>query len=99
MREELGSQLPVRQLLCVEYRSGHGGKVENLQFVFWGGVLDNEQIERIQLPEGEIKDFKFCDSGTLDQLLNPNLANRVAVAMKALAEDRLIYLENRTEVG
>ena len=99
VREELGSQFPVHQLLCAEYRSAHGRKVENLQFVFWGGLLEDDQIGQIRLPEGELEDYQFCDVESLNQFLNLNLANRVATAMRAQAEGRIIYLENRVEVS
>jgi 8-oxo-dGTP diphosphatase len=98
VREELGSDLPVHRLICIEYRSAHEAKVENLQFVFWGGVLNHEQIEGLRLREGELEKYRFCPLEDIDQFLNPTLANRVTNAVHAQARGEVIYLEDRSTI-
>jgi 8-oxo-dGTP diphosphatase len=95
VREELGRAYPVHHLLCIEYRSAHDSKVENVQFVFWGGILSSREVGSIRLPEGELEAFRFCDIASLDRYLNPHLANRVATALEAQDRGKIVYLENK----
>lgn len=40
IREELGLDLLLHRLLCIEYKLPHGASSESVQFIFYGGVLD-----------------------------------------------------------
>jgi 8-oxo-dGTP diphosphatase len=84
-------------LLCVEYQSAHGTKTECMQFVFWGGILTNTQIDAIQLASNELSDFRFVSPEVASQLLVPKLSQRLQFAAQARRENRIIYLEDKQE--
>jgi len=97
VREELGIDLPIYQLLSIEYQSSDGSKTENLQFVFNGGVLE-EEVRSICLPVDEIAESRFCAQTEAASLLNPKLAKRLQFALTALKQNRTIYVENKNEI-
>jgi 8-oxo-dGTP diphosphatase len=97
IKEEIGLDLPVNQLLCVEYQSAHGTKTECMQFVFWGGILTDTQIDSIQLPPDELSEFRFVSLDVASQLLVPKLSQRLQFAAQARRENRIIYLEDKQE--
>lgn len=98
VHEELGHSFPIIRLLCIEYRPAHDSKVENLQFVFWGGELDPQAIDAIELASGELDEFRFSPVVDLQEYLNSALAHRVRVALEARANGRIIYLEDQSEI-
>ena len=61
IKEELGLELNISELLCVDYVADYQGKGDNLQFIFYGGVLSAEQINSIKLPATELSEFRFFD--------------------------------------
>ena len=54
--EELGLEKKVWELLCLEYQREED---DSYMFIFDGGVLSDEEIEKIQLQESEIKSANF----------------------------------------
>jgi hypothetical protein len=72
----------IHKLLCVDYVSDKE-KGENLQFIFYGGVLSDEQIRAIQLPKDELSEYKICkstfelryvsDTGSLERPISDSL--------------------------
>jgi len=94
IREELGLTITPSKLLCVDYKAPQEGREEGLEFVFFGGVLNAELIERIQLQAEELEEFRFVKLEAATELLNPWTARRVPFAVKALQEGITIYLED-----
>jgi len=99
VREELGVDFPVRQLLCIEYQSLQGAKTESLHFIFYGGVLSERQVQQIKLPTDELSDLRFCKLDEAMKLLSPRLGERLVFALAALEQRRTIYVEDKVEVG
>jgi 8-oxo-dGTP diphosphatase len=97
--EELGSDFPVQQLLCIEYQSSSGINCDSLHFIFYGSTLNREQIRQIKLPIEELSEYRFCSLEVAMRLLNSRLAERFVFALKALEQRRVIYLENKVEVA
>lgn len=95
--EELGVPFFVGRLLCLEYQSTHGQLTESLQFIFDGGVLNDEQLMSIRLPADELSEYRFCAWDEAQSLLSPKLAQRLLFARRALQGGRMIYLENKEE--
>nr|KKS48922.1 MAG: NUDIX hydrolase [Candidatus Giovannonibacteria bacterium GW2011_GWF2_42_19] len=58
-KEEIGIEVNKADFLCVDYISGNDGKGENLQFIFYGGVLNDEQAKQIKADGKEIMEYKF----------------------------------------
>ncbi len=92
--EEIGLKLPIQRLLGVDYTSPDGVRTESLQFIFWGGVLDVQQIARIRLREDELSAYRFVTLHEAQRLLNPHLAKRIAPCLFALEQNRTLYLED-----
>ncbi|MEZ5218616.1 MAG: NUDIX hydrolase [Ilumatobacteraceae bacterium] len=78
IREELGLDLVVGELLCVDYHHAvPGRRGDTLQFVFDGGRLGAESIGRIALPPGELKGWAWVEPDRLGDYLIPSLAERL----------------------
>jgi ADP-ribose pyrophosphatase YjhB (NUDIX family) len=60
LREELGLDVRVGALLCVDWVAPHGPWDDLLAFVFDGGVLTDEQLAELQLHDDELAAFAYC---------------------------------------
>jgi 8-oxo-dGTP pyrophosphatase MutT (NUDIX family) len=99
IREELGHDLTLERLLCIEYQSRGRTKPQSVHFVFHGGVLSERLIQRIQLPADELGEFRFSDWPQARELLCLRLVQRLVFALKALEQGRVIYLEDLVEAS
>ncbi len=99
VREEIGLDAPVGRLLTLDYTSLATGSRESLQFLFDGGVLDADDIERITLPPAELRAFRFAPITEAVAALNPRLARRLPHALRALESGRAVPLEDGRMVG
>ncbi len=94
VREEIGLDIEPVRLLCVEYRGQSGDITECLQFVFFCGVLTDEQIASIRLEAAELSAHRFVPLAEALQLLNPRLARRIELSRRALDEGTILYVED-----
>lgn len=94
LKEELGVDLHVHDLLCVDWVSAHGPWDDSLMFVFDGGVLNEPQVQGLHLVDGELGQFRFCTEHEAKDLLRPYVWRRVAAALEALRTGRARYLED-----
>lgn len=92
-REEIGLEVSIGRVLCVEYQARSGPKTESLQWVFDGGILSETQISRIRLLDGELGEFRFAGREEALQLLNRSLGRRVAHALAVRERGGDVYLE------
>ena len=97
VREELGLDKPMLHLLCLEYQSAYSAGTESLQFIFYGGVLNEQEIASIHLPAEEIAEYRFCPREEALSLLAGKLAERMKFGLRALDENNVIYLEDKSE--
>lgn len=82
--EELGIDIPIGNLLRLNYREETERVAELLLFLFDGGVLDAQQIAAIKLPQDELSHFHFVTLDeakdkvipSLHQLIESGLAQR-----------------------
>lgn len=95
--EEIGLKKSMLRLLCLEYQSAHSTGTESLQFIFYGGVLSEQEIASIQLQSEEIEEYRFCSRAEALCLLASKLAERMRFGFQALDENRVIYLENKSD--
>lgn len=99
IREEIGLNMRVGRLLCVDY-SINLEEVENLQFIFDGGVLTPEQIASIQLADGEVKSIEFVSVSSKEDrdwlLSRDRLGPRLIKALEAREGTSTYYLEKGT---
>lgn len=97
--EELGLQISLSVLLGVDYIADAKRRTEALAFVFFGGVLDAGQIDAIRLPQSELSEYRFIDTGEGLVLLNRRLRRRVSRCLEALASGQIHYLEEQDIIG
>lgn len=93
VEEELGIAPPLGSLLVVDW-APHPDEGDKLLFVFDGGVLGREDVERIRVDAHEVSGYAFWSAAELGGLLTPRLARRVRAAMVARASGVAVYLEN-----
>src|SRR3954466_8120776 len=89
--EQLGLDIPVGQLLCVEWVPPHGPWDDTLVFIFDGGVLPPSTVQSLQITDAEITAFRFCTSDEARELLRPYVWQRSTAALVALASGRAQY--------
>ena len=92
IREELGIDLNVSDLLCVEWVPPHGPWDDSLMFIFDGGELSQEQIAGLKIVDRELDDFRFCTKAEAAQMLRPYVWRRVKASLEGLNEGRVRYL-------
>jgi 8-oxo-dGTP pyrophosphatase MutT (NUDIX family) len=92
LREELGLDIQVGDLLCVDWVSPHGPWDDLLNFIFDGGTLSS--IEDLRLIDHELRAFEFCDEGQAKERLRPYVWRRVSAALEALETGRARYLQD-----
>lgn len=99
IEEELGLQVAITRLLCVDYKIPRAALGNGFEFVFLGGTLDRETSERIHLQAEELSEARFVNIETAMSLLNHRSARYLPFVMKALAEETTIYLEGEQEIN
>lgn len=93
VEEEIGLSIPNPSFLGVHYLADLDGRGENLQFVFYGGQLDNDEIKSIRRQEDEHEEIKFVPIEDGKKLLSDQSAFRVSECLKALEKNTAVYLE------
>jgi 8-oxo-dGTP diphosphatase len=94
LREELGLELQIGDLLCVDWVSPHGPWDDLVSFIFDGGALSEDAIAGLRLTDNELGAFEFCDEGQVKERLRPYVWRRVSVALEALTTGRARYLQD-----
>lgn len=98
IHEELGIDWRPLGLLSVNFSPETSQRTESINFIFNGGVLPDELIASIYLPEKELIEFRFLAPDTALQLLGRRLRKRVAHSLAALASGKVVYLEQEGPV-
>ncbi len=100
INEEVGLELQVGRLLCVDYQSmdyqnndRHG--VESLKFLFDGGVVTRAQTASIVLQEDELNAHTFVSPAEALRKLSRALSRRTRHALTAQQTGQTFYLENQ----
>jgi 8-oxo-dGTP pyrophosphatase MutT (NUDIX family) len=92
--EEIGLDVEIGRLLCVDYRSTDPELKETLFMVFSGGELSDAQVARIKLPPEEISEHRFLPFPEALAILAPRLALRMKLTLHVLTTGETLYLEN-----
>jgi len=95
VREEIGLERKIGDLLVVDYNSPTDEKTESLMFIFDGGILTSSDITSIKLDRNEISEYCFFSIENLPTEMTTTLRNRVSAAWRQLPESHGIYLENQ----
>lgn len=94
LREELGIEIRVGRLLCVDWVPPHGPWDDLLNFIFDGGVLAEAQIAELQLADGELDRYEFYEPAQAQQWLRPDVWQRLSVALDATGSGSARFLLN-----
>jgi 8-oxo-dGTP diphosphatase len=94
-REEIGLEVRLGRLLCVDYVGVQIAPLERLMFVFDAGVISDLEVAQIVLPPDELSEFRFVTLAESQELLPERLALRVRQSLIALGHPpETVYLEN-----
>ena len=94
VKEEIDLDIKNPIFLCVDWTSKTKEKGESLQFIFFGGILQQEQIKMIKLQPEEIDRCQFLPLEKALPLLSENLRCRILQCFKAMKNKTALYLEN-----
>ena len=98
VQEELGLVVHAPKFVCIDWKAATGPDAkneENMQFLFFGGVLREEDINKIRLPEQELSEFRFFSADNIPAV-SIHMKNRLPHCLKAIREETSLYLENGT---
>jgi 8-oxo-dGTP pyrophosphatase MutT (NUDIX family) len=98
-REEIGLDILTQRLLCVDYIVPRDTPYENIQFVFFGGILNEEIVRDIRIPKDELSEFRFVDVDEAMRILRPNLSRRLPYCLEAIKSGSIVYLENGENIS
>ncbi|MGD1003508.1 MAG: NUDIX hydrolase [Minisyncoccia bacterium] len=97
IKEEMGLTISEPRFLCVAYYKNPGvEKGEGLQFMFYGGIMDDATATHIVLQKEELSEYKFVPINEAIQLLGKGLAVRLPFCMEAIASEKAVYLERES---
>jgi 8-oxo-dGTP pyrophosphatase MutT (NUDIX family) len=91
--EEIGLTLTSLELVGISYAPKRGPFTDTLRFIFNGGVLMEEQISQIKLQTEELEEYTFLSPEEAIPLLTPGLQRSVPECLRAIAEQKVVYLE------
>jgi len=92
--EEVGLALSDPKLLCIDHHYNAKDNDDALQLIFFGGILSKKEIENIKLQASELSEHRFATPEQASKLLRHKISNCTEKALKALASDSIVYLEN-----
>lgn len=93
--EELGLDIHVGELLCIDWVPPHGPWDDLLAFIFDGGRLDDTQTSAIRMADGELNAAEFCTEVEAQQRLRPYVWARLSAALEALKTGHTAYVQSR----
>ncbi|MFA5023506.1 MAG: NUDIX hydrolase [Patescibacteria group bacterium] len=92
-KEETGLDLKDIALICVEYTYKEGIKPETLQFAFYGGELNTDEVNNIVLDKNEHSEFKFVEISEAELLLGKRHRCMLPFCIKAINNKNTEYIE------
>ena len=95
VEEEIGLKFAKEdlRLAVIDYMYKTIERPESLQFVFYGGVLSQEQIEKIVIPKAELAEFKFVEIAEALILVSARMSRRLKKTLENIGKNA-VYLEN-----
>jgi 8-oxo-dGTP diphosphatase len=91
--EEICFDLRTPVFICLDYISDKG-KGESLQFIFYGGILNQKEVDDIKISKQEITEYKFLKVEKALLLLGDRLVKRIPKCFEAIKNNSSVYLEN-----
>ncbi|GAA5045864.1 NUDIX hydrolase [Streptomyces similanensis] len=94
LMEELGLRITLLGLLIVDWVAPHGPWDDQLAFIFDGGVLQADQVDRLRPRDGELSEAAFVPAAEAAGRLRDRIRHRFEHALKALETGRPLYLHD-----
>ena len=98
VREELGLSLANFRLICADYIVSRPPATEGMFFIFYGGVLHPNDIDRIVLQESELTEFRFFTIEEAREVVNERMCRRLNYCDRAIREETFYYLEKQEPI-
>lgn len=92
LKEELGLDLPIGRLLCIDWVAPHGPWDDLLVFVFDAGTLTPQQTTTLRPVDDELAAIEFCTHQQAAGRLRPRVWQRTEAALNALTTGTIHYL-------
>lgn len=94
IKEEIGLDiLEKKNLLSVSYSFSKEKEREYIQFIFYGGVLDDKQIKDIKVDGSEISKYQFVKIKEVEKFLSEGTAKRAVKSVQALKDNKIVYID------
>jgi 8-oxo-dGTP diphosphatase len=93
--EELGIEMNIGRLLCLEWQGPEPERTESLMFIYDGGLVADSS--HFNLASEELLSCRFVKSSDFDEHLAPRLSRRLRAALSALKSGFVVELEHGTE--
>lgn len=93
VQEELGIAAHIGHLLVVDW-APNPGEGDKVLYLFDGGRLSNEDLQKIALQADELRGYGFHSVDQVPELTIPRLARRVAAGVQARKSGLTAYLEH-----
>ncbi|MFC3577802.1 NUDIX domain-containing protein [Streptomyces yaanensis] len=94
LREELGLDVVLRELLVVDWVPPHGPWDDQIALIFDGGVVDDTRASSIRPHDEELSAVEFASSSEAQSMVRERMARRLDAAFKALVTGRVLYLHD-----
>ena len=98
IKEEIGFDININKLLCVDYWPAEKNKLEIIVFIFYGKILSQKQIDKIKLNPKEHSEYKFVSTNKAINILTSKLAARLPESLKAKKDNKAYYSEEGEKV-
>lgn len=92
-KEEIGLDIAEIRLAGVYHSPKKGLHSDSLKFLFFGGILTDNQISQIQLQKEELEEYTFKSSEEAIPMLSLSLQKSVPESIKAIKENTVAYME------
>ncbi|MFA6466485.1 MAG: NUDIX hydrolase [Patescibacteria group bacterium] len=93
VKEEIGINFKPRPI-CIEYQLKKNFQSETIYILFYGGVLNQKQINAIKLQKSELEEYKFISPKLAIKVLSKTAGPRIPHCLKAIKNKQIVYLEN-----
>ena len=93
VKEEIGLNIPGLKLCGVFYGPRKGFYTDFLRFVFYGGILADNQISQIKLQADELLEYKFMTVTEALPLLSANSQKYLTISFEAIKNNTVAYIE------
>ncbi len=93
IKEELGLDRNIDQLIYVQYMKRIFNNHDSLRFIFWGGVVTEEEIENIVVQEDELTEYRFIEVKRSKDYLSKSISELVELSISAAEKNTIMYSE------